>query len=72
MLTGKRVVDVTEDEEGVKVILQDGTCEEGDILLGCDGVHSTVRELMWSKANASIPNYIPAAEKTCELPLVSP
>lgn len=63
IVTGKRVVDVVDNEEGVIVKLDDGTTEEGDILIGCDGVHSTVRELMWRNANASIPNYINTEEK---------
>jgi FAD dependent monooxygenase len=67
ILTGKRVVDVVDNDDGVLVKLQDGTCEEGDILIGCDGVHSSVRELMWRNANASMPNHISAQEKRCEL-----
>ena len=66
ILEGKRVVDVTDNDEGVRVELQDGTFEEGDILIGCDGVHSSVRELMWKSANASIPGHISAREKRCE------
>lgn len=67
ILTGKRVVDVIDKDEGVRVELQDGTIEEGDILIGCDGVHSSVRELMWREANASIPGHISAREKRCKL-----
>lgn len=61
---GKRVVDVVDTDEGVSVKLDDGTVEEGDLLVGCDGVHSTVRELMWRNANASIPGFVTAREKT--------
>lgn len=64
--TNKRVVDVMDEIDGVRVVLQDGSCEQGDILLGCDGVHSAVRELMWRNANDSTPGYISAREKTCE------
>ncbi|EFQ99799.1 FAD binding domain-containing protein [Nannizzia gypsea CBS 118893] len=64
ILTKRRVVDVVDNEDGVMVKLADGTTEHGDILIGCDGVHSTVRELMWRNANSSIPNHITAQEKT--------
>lgn len=64
--TRTRVVDVADEIDGVKVVLQDGSCERGDILLGCDGVHSAVRELMWRNANLSVPDHISAREKTCE------
>ncbi|KUI61461.1 Zeaxanthin epoxidase, chloroplastic [Cytospora mali] len=64
ILTGKRVLDYEEDNSGVTVKLEDGTEERGDILIGCDGVHSTVRSLMWKHANTAIPGYITAEEKT--------
>jgi FAD dependent monooxygenase len=67
ILTGKRVVDVVDNDEGVRVELQDGTFEEGDILIGCDGVHSSVRESMWKAANATIPDHISAKEKRCKV-----
>ncbi|OCK84466.1 FAD binding domain-containing protein [Lepidopterella palustris CBS 459.81] len=62
--TGKRVTNVIDTDDGVRVEIQDGTVEEGDIVIGCDGVHSAVRELMWKNANATIPNFISAKEKT--------
>ena len=65
ILEGKRVVDVIDDDEGVRVELQDGTFE-GDILVGCDGVHSAVRGLMWKTANANIPDHISSREKRCK------
>lgn len=60
------MVDVADNEDGVVVRLDDGTTEEGDILIGCDGVHRTVGELMCRNMNASIPNYIAADEKRCK------
>ena len=63
--TGKRVVDVEEQENGVIVKLEDGTTEHGDILIGCDGVHSTVRELMWQRTNEKFPHLIDCKEKQC-------
>jgi len=65
--TGKCVCNVIDTEDRVRVEVTDGTIEEGDILLGCDGVHSTVRELMWRNANEVISNYITVKEKTCGL-----
>lgn len=53
--TSAKVVAVDEDEEGVKVRLEDGSMVEGDFVVGADGVYSTVRELMWSKAREKVP-----------------
>jgi salicylate hydroxylase len=38
-----RVIDVSQDANGVEVKLQDGTTVCGDALIGCDGIHSVVR-----------------------------
>lgn len=40
--TSKRVVSVEQNDEEARVILSDGTEEVGDIIIGCDGVHSAV------------------------------
>ncbi|OOQ83533.1 FAD binding domain protein [Penicillium brasilianum] len=61
--TKSGVVDIIDRLDGVKVVLEDGTAEEGDLVIGCDGVHSTVRSLMWRNANATIPGFITTAEK---------
>ena len=63
--TNTRVTRVMHEVEGIKVRLQDGSVEEGDIVVGCDGVHSLVREQMWEIANNSIPGIISAKEKRC-------
>ncbi len=39
-----QVRSVGQDSEGVWVELNDGTCLNGDVLVGADGVHSVVRE----------------------------
>ena len=65
ILTGARVVDIVENEKSVKAYLDDGTCEEGDIIVGCDGVHSVVRSFMWDNANKISPGAVSAAEKRC-------
>lgn len=44
--------------------LADGKCHRGDILIGCDGVHSFVRSFMWAQANELHPGLIPASDHT--------
>ncbi|KAK7418276.1 hypothetical protein QQX98_004061 [Neonectria punicea] len=46
ILTGKKVVSIDTDAQGVTVHCSDGTAEEGSIVVGCDGVYSTVRKMM--------------------------
>lgn len=57
------VVDIIDSEDSVKVVLADGTTEEGDLVLGVDGVHSRIRSLMWRNANTMVPGMITANEK---------
>ncbi|CAN5839284.1 FAD-dependent monooxygenase [soil metagenome] len=40
---GKRLVAAEETASGVQAVFEDGTEAVGDVLIGCDGVHSTVR-----------------------------
>jgi 2-polyprenyl-6-methoxyphenol hydroxylase-like FAD-dependent oxidoreductase len=65
----QKVLSVEDDHEGVTVHLGNGEKLHADMVIGCDGVHSAVREAMWRNANASIPGYISAREKKCE-PLI--
>ena len=51
-------------DSGVRVFLSDGTVEEGDIVIGADGVHSAIRDQMWSYANNAEPNAIPESDKS--------
>jgi 2-polyprenyl-6-methoxyphenol hydroxylase-like FAD-dependent oxidoreductase len=69
--TGKKVVSIVEHEQGVRLTLEDGSWEEGDIAIGCDGVHSIVRAAMWQIANRVSPGLITDPEKECKLPLRS-
>ncbi|KAJ5613840.1 monooxygenase [Penicillium herquei] len=48
VLTGKRVIQVDHHDTGVVAHCKDGTSYEGDLIVGADGVHSTVRKLMWN------------------------
>ncbi|PVH72165.1 FAD/NAD(P)-binding domain-containing protein [Cadophora sp. DSE1049] len=50
--------------DGVEVTLINGDVEVGDIVIGCDGVYSTVRGFMWDHANKTIPDFITVQEKT--------
>lgn len=43
---GKRLVSVDESDSGVVAHFDDGTTSAGDVLVGADGVHSTVRRLI--------------------------
>ncbi|KAH6884576.1 FAD binding domain-containing protein [Thelonectria olida] len=46
ILTGKKVISIDTHASGVTVHCSDGTVEEGSIVVGCDGVHSSVRQMM--------------------------
>jgi 2-polyprenyl-6-methoxyphenol hydroxylase-like FAD-dependent oxidoreductase len=50
--TGKRLVNATERDEGVLARFDDGSTAEGRLLIGADGLHSTVRRLVDSHAPA--------------------
>lgn len=49
---GKRLVAATSIEGGVRARFADGSEALGNILIGCDGIHSTVRRLIDPKAPA--------------------
>ena len=40
---GARVAGVSQDADGVEVRLENGDAVRGDVLIGCDGIHSAVR-----------------------------
>lgn len=44
---GASVVEIEQDEHGVRVVLSDGTTEQADLLVGADGLHSATRELVF-------------------------
>ena len=46
---GSRVEYVYQDDRGVSLTLADGTTAQGDILVGADGIHSTVRAQLLGK-----------------------
>ncbi|KAH8703854.1 FAD-binding domain-containing protein [Talaromyces proteolyticus] len=62
VLTKKRVKEVELFDDGVTVQTSDGSFYSGDILIGADGIHSTVRGEMWRIANKESPGWIPSTE----------
>ncbi|KAH7199517.1 hypothetical protein DER44DRAFT_729799 [Fusarium oxysporum] len=58
-----RVEDIIEENSSARVVLADGREFVGDVVVGSDGVHSKVREIMWDKANALRPGMITVDEK---------
>ncbi|TAL77135.1 MAG: salicylate hydroxylase [Burkholderiaceae bacterium] len=46
---GKRTIQVRDDGDGVTVQFEDGSHEKVDVLIGADGIHSTVRTAMLGK-----------------------
>jgi salicylate hydroxylase len=51
---GARIERVDQDPNGVSLTLADGTVAQGDILIGADGIHSTVRAQLFGK---ELPRY---------------
>jgi len=43
---GKKVVEIVESPQDVTLKFEDGETVSGDVLLGCDGIHSAVRSLL--------------------------
>lgn len=60
VLTSKRVTDVQISSSGVTVMCKDGSSYDGDIVVGADGIHSTVRKTLQDQIEISRPG---AAEK---------
>ncbi|RBR26328.1 uncharacterized protein FIESC28_00828 [Fusarium coffeatum] len=59
---GQAVKSVMETEDGVQVLTDKGKVFKGDILVGADGIYSTVREEMWRIGNKESPGYFPTDE----------
>ena len=62
----ERVVNIIEEHDTVRVLLADNSEVSGDIVVGCDGVHSIVRQFMWENANKKLPETINVSEKKGE------
>jgi FAD-dependent urate hydroxylase len=52
---GKRLAAAEKTADGVRALFTDGTDAVGDVLIGCDGVHSTVRRII--DTAAPVPTY---------------
>ncbi|CAI9627562.1 unnamed protein product [Alternaria burnsii] len=59
ILWGKKLSSFEVEKNGVEVQFNDGSCYSGDLLVGVDGCHSTVRSLQYG-APLSQPTPIPA------------
>ncbi|KAI8302434.1 FAD-dependent monooxygenase andE [Colletotrichum sp. SAR11_240] len=60
----KRVNKIDLSEKGVTVYTTDGSIYEGDIVVGADGIHSTVRSEMWRIGIKETPGYFPHNEQS--------
>lgn len=63
ILTSESIVQVSQNHNGISVITKDGSTYSGEILVGADGIHSTVRREMWRIADAIGPNQFPVKER---------
>jgi 2-polyprenyl-6-methoxyphenol hydroxylase-like FAD-dependent oxidoreductase len=63
ILLKKRVVSVDVSEDGVKVACDDGSVEEGSIVIGADGVRSNVRLCMRALKAGKQPDELPEEQK---------
>jgi 2-polyprenyl-6-methoxyphenol hydroxylase-like FAD-dependent oxidoreductase len=62
ILTGKGVSGVDLTPQGVHVVTSDGSSYSGDILIGADGIHSSVRTHMWKIAAIQQPGFFSSDE----------
>ncbi|KAG5758653.1 hypothetical protein H9Q72_013207 [Fusarium xylarioides] len=79
ILTNKRVVRTELVNGGVHAVTSDGTTIAGDIIVGADGVHSTVRSQMWKLSGRLSPGYFdpneheaPPCENSCIFGISNP
>lgn len=63
MHLGKEVVEVQQLDSTMRVITKDGCSYEGDLIVGADGVHSSIRSEMWRIADTLEPGLITQSEK---------
>lgn len=65
ILTKKSVQNVELTDDAVVVTTADKSTYKGDILVGADGIHSSVRGEMWRLAEEISPGWIPSDEHSC-------
>lgn len=59
----KRISKVDHNKKEVVVVCEDGTAVSGDVLVGCDGVHSKVRHELWRISHLQEPDAIDPKDK---------
>ncbi|TLS26765.1 hypothetical protein PpBr36_04822 [Pyricularia pennisetigena] len=69
LFLNKRVVKVTTSDAGASVETKDGSIYHGDIVIGADGIKSTVRQEMWRNAAEASPGYFPGSDSMKQLPI---
>lgn len=62
VLTNKRITKIKNLDGYVEVATDSGESFRGDILIGADGIHSTIRREMWRVASQVSPDYFPHDE----------
>ncbi|KAF9098410.1 hypothetical protein BGX27_000797, partial [Mortierella sp. AM989] len=70
---GKRVLSISQDDDnGVLIRTSDGMTHEGDILVGCDGAYSSVRQSLYSimKKEGSLPSSDGEEMKVCHMSIL--
>lgn len=65
ILLNKRVRSIAYVQSKPVVTCEDGSTYSGDIVVGCDGVHSKVRGEMWRLTDEEKPGKIPSSDKDC-------
>ncbi|KAE9370063.1 FAD/NAD(P)-binding domain-containing protein [Stipitochalara longipes BDJ] len=63
VFVNKRVRKITYENSKPIVACEDGSTYSGDIVVGCDGVHSVVRKEMWRITDKEEPGKIPSSDK---------
>lgn len=69
---GKQLIDYEDEPEGEKIVLRfaDGSVASADVLVGCDGIHSTTRKMLLGVDNpASRPSYTNTAAYRAMVPI---
>ncbi|KAJ2972169.1 hypothetical protein NUW58_g9240 [Xylaria curta] len=66
---GKRLQRVESDDSGVTVWFEDGTSAKGDMLVGADGIQSTVRQNLLHQSHDELLEVVPLANIVGQLTL---